>query len=93
MHKTAILNRDENINDRSSRASLPLTSRIQQQQQASPVLYMDPASVKSGRSLILGKRESIITVSNKPTNGYHSLKKVASNAKFSIAYTVINNCS
>ena len=28
-----------------------------------------------------------------PTNGYHSLKNVASNAKFSIVYTVINNCS
>ena len=38
MHKTAILNRDENINDPSSAADF----------------YVDPAPVKSRRRLILG---------------------------------------
>ena len=39
MHKTAILNRDENINDPSSAADF----------------YVDPAPVKSSRRLILGE--------------------------------------
>ena len=58
MHKTAILNRDENINDPSSAADF----------------YVDPAPVKSRRRLILGGLCSLLLLLTSADSPLHTLR-------------------
>ena len=62
MHKTAILNRDENINDPSSAADF----------------YVDPAPVKSSRRLILGGLLIAATVSRYTLRSFKPMKSDSS---------------
>ena len=66
MHKTAILNRDENINDPSSAADF----------------YVDPAPVKSRRRLILGGLCSLLLLlpSSAATHTLRSFKLIKSDS-------------